>query len=138
MTWSLIFFSYSLNYMPVGAAVMILHDLTDLSVTMFKLTVDVTHIVIQSVFYVILLVSWVYLRLWYFPVHVTYRLHEECYQDVVCRFMQYQPLNMMTSFLWGLFCLHIFWFYLMVKGFLKRIRSKDGNAVFMKSSANVT
>jgi TLC domain len=44
MTWSLIFFSYSLNMLPIGSAVMILHDLTDLSVTLFKLTVDITPI----------------------------------------------------------------------------------------------
>jgi hypothetical protein len=42
MTWSLIFFSYSLNMLPVGAAVMVLHDITDLAVTLFKLTTDIT------------------------------------------------------------------------------------------------
>ena len=42
MTWSLIFFSYSLNMLPIGAAVMVLHDITDLAVTLFKLTTDIT------------------------------------------------------------------------------------------------
>ncbi len=46
MTWSLIFFSYSLNTVPIGAAVMILHDVTDLAVTIFKLTVDITPVLI--------------------------------------------------------------------------------------------
>jgi len=79
MTWSLIFFSYSLNMLPIGAAVMILHDLTDFAVTMFKITIDVTPFFVQVSFYISMIVSWVYLRLWYFPVHVIYRLHEECY-----------------------------------------------------------
>jgi hypothetical protein len=79
MTWSLIFFSYSLNMLPIGAAVMILHDLTDFAVTMFKITVDITPFFVQVSFYISMIVSWVYLRLWYFPVHVIYRLHEECY-----------------------------------------------------------
>lgn len=79
MTWSLIFFSYSLNMLPIGAAVMILHDLTDFAVTMFKITIDVTPQPVQAFFYGSMIVSWIYLRLWFFPVHVIYRLHEECY-----------------------------------------------------------
>jgi ceramide synthetase len=70
MTFSLIFFSYSLNSIPIGAAVMILHDLTDLTATIFKLTIDITPVFVQAFGYVLLLVSWVYLRLWYFPMHV--------------------------------------------------------------------
>jgi ceramide synthetase len=81
MTWSLIFFSYSLNMLPIGAAVMILHDLTDFAVTMFKITIDVTPFFVQTFFYATMICSWVYLRLWYFPVHVIYRLHEECYDQ---------------------------------------------------------
>jgi hypothetical protein len=46
MTWSLIFFSYSLNMLPMGCIVMLVHDVTDLGVTLFKLTIDVTHIYI--------------------------------------------------------------------------------------------
>ena len=79
MTWSLIFFSYSLNMLPIGAAVMLLHDITDLAVTIFKMTSDVTPFPVQVLTYLGMIVSWVYLRLWYFPAHVIYRLHEECY-----------------------------------------------------------
>lgn len=80
MTWSLIFFSYSLNMMPVGAAVMILHDVSDLSVTLFKLTIDWTSIYLQSFTYGSMLVVWMYLRLWYFPGYVIKRIYEECYE----------------------------------------------------------
>jgi ceramide synthetase len=83
MTWSLIFFSYSLNNIPIGAAVMILHDVTDLTVTLFKLTIDITHNLVGYFFYAQMIVSWVYFRLWYFPLYVIKRLHEECY-DGVC------------------------------------------------------
>ena len=34
--------------------------------------------------------------------------------------MQYGALNMLYAFMSGLVCLHIFWFYLMVMGFVKR------------------
>lgn len=139
MTFSLIFFSYSLNKLPIGAAVMILHDLTDLNVTIFKLTVDITPVFVQALFYGSMIVSWVYFRLWYFPVHVIYRLHEECYEEgKPCPNMQYPTLNMLYAFMCGLFLLHIFWFYLMVKGFFKRLTGKGGlrHGVSLKSTVN--
>lgn len=138
MTWSLVFFSYSLNYLPHGAAVMLAHDLTDFTVTIFKLTVDITPPFVQISTYVLMLVSWVYCRLWFFPVHVIGRLHEECYEDEVCKNAQYPALNMIYAFLSGLCCLHVFWFYLMVKGFVRRYTSKTSfkDAVNMGSSVN--
>jgi TLC domain len=141
MTWSLIFFSYSLNMLPIGAAVMILHDITDLACTIFKLTVDVTPFLVQGVGYISMLVSWVYLRLWYFPGHVIYRLHEECYfEGKPCPNMHYQMLNMLYAFMTGLTCLHVFWFYLMIKGLVRRCRFKGGffntSIVSMKSNVN--
>jgi hypothetical protein len=42
LTFTLIFFSYLLNYLPIGAAVMVLHDVTDLIASFFKLMIDVT------------------------------------------------------------------------------------------------
>jgi hypothetical protein len=42
--------------------------------------------------------------------------------------MQYGALNMLKAFLTGLFFLHIFWFYLMASGFVRRFRSKKGMA----------
>ena len=42
LTFALILFSYSVNYLPIGAAVMFLHDITDLTTTIFKLVCDVT------------------------------------------------------------------------------------------------
>lgn len=126
MTWSLIFFSYSLNMLPIGAAVMILHDITDLTVTIFKITVDVTHIAIQMSSYVFMLATWIYFRLWYFPGYVIGRLYEECYVQLTCKNINYSVLNMLFAFLSGLACLHVFWFYLMVKGFMRRCKSKAG------------
>jgi ceramide synthetase len=74
MTWTLIFFSYSLNMLPIGAAVMILHDVTDLTVTLFKLTIDINPPFIGLSCYGIMIFGWVYFRLWFFPAHVIWRL----------------------------------------------------------------
>lgn len=51
MTWSLIFFSYTLNMLPMGSIVMLVHDITDLTVTIFKLTVDIVPLWIQWITY---------------------------------------------------------------------------------------
>jgi hypothetical protein len=67
--------------LPIGASVMILHDITDMAVTLFKVTIDITPFAVQGFFYGTMIVSWVYLRLWFFPAHVIYRLQEECYDQ---------------------------------------------------------
>jgi hypothetical protein len=127
MTWSLIFFSYSLSMTSLGCIVMLVHDVTDLAVTLFKLTIDITPIAIQAFTYVQMLVSWVYFRLWFFPVHIIYHLYWECYSDgKICTNVNYSMLNMLLAFIGGLFCLHVFWFFLMLQGLLKRCKSKAG------------
>jgi ceramide synthetase len=140
MTFSLIFFSYSLTMTPMGSAVMFLHDVTDLTATIFKLTIDITPMLVQALGYLLLLVSWVYFRLWFFPMHVIQRLHEECYQEdsTSCPNVNHSLLNMLYAFVVGLTFLHVFWFYLMIKGLLRRFSSKEGffNAVSLKSSVN--
>jgi hypothetical protein len=60
--------------LPIGAAVMILHDVTDLTATLFKLTIDIFPFFIGVTFYGLMIVCWVYFRLWFFPVHVIWRL----------------------------------------------------------------
>ena len=54
---------------------MLVHDITDLAVTMFKLTVDITPLFITLFFYFTMLVSWVYFRLWFFPVHIIWNAY---------------------------------------------------------------
>jgi hypothetical protein len=118
---------------------MLIHDVTDLSVTLFKLTIDVTHIYIQGFIYGLMLVSWVYFRLWFFPRNIIYRLYAECYSgQYSCPNVNFSMLNMLFAFISGLLCLHIFWFYLMVQGLFRRCRSKKGfvNHVSISGSVN--
>ena len=139
MTWSLIFFSYSLTMLPMGSIVMLVHDVTDLIVTLFKLTIDITPLFVQFSIYSSMLASWVYFRLWYFPVHLIYHLYWECYTEKFSNpRINFSMLNMLFAFIVGLACLHLFWFFLMVQGLVRRIRSKDGfkHAISLKSNAN--
>jgi hypothetical protein len=58
---------------------MLLHDVTDLTTTIFKLCVDVTPMFIQLSCYFLMTSTWVYFRLWFFPIHVIARIIEESY-----------------------------------------------------------
>jgi hypothetical protein len=53
----LILFSYLLNDLAVGAAVMVLHDVTDTSVSIFNLCIEVTTFALQILSYALMLVS---------------------------------------------------------------------------------
>jgi len=77
LTFTLIYFSYVVNYLPVGAAVMILHDVTDFTVSIFKMLVDITPAYCEVSAYILMVTSWVYFRLWYFPFFVIARIYEE-------------------------------------------------------------
>lgn len=140
MTWSLIFFSYSLNMLPMGSIVMLVHDVTDLSVTLFKLTIDITHIAVQVFSYISMLASWFYFRIWFFPCYIIYKLYEECYgPGKICQNVNYSMLNMLFAFITGLACLHIFWLFLMLQGLLRRFKSKKfAEGVSLGSSENRT
>lgn len=138
MTWSLIFFSYNLNFIPIGAAVMLLHDVTDLAVSIFKLTVDITPVYVMIPAYVLMVTSWAYVRIWFFPTKVIGRLYEECYSMGECKNAPYNLLNMLFAYLSCLWCLHVFWFYLMVKGMVRRLLMKKGfEEVAMAGHANL-
>ena len=77
LTIILVLFSYNTNYIPFGAAVMLVHDVTDTAVSIFKITVDITHTWFQAFTYFIMFISWIYLRLYIFPVHIMTKLISE-------------------------------------------------------------
>jgi hypothetical protein len=63
--------------MPVGATIMFVHAVTDTTVSIFKLCVDITGKYVQGTVYVLMLSSWVYFRLYIFPFYIIYRTSEE-------------------------------------------------------------
>jgi ceramide synthetase len=79
LTFALIFTSYTLNYLPIGSIVMLLHDITDLCMSIFKLSSDVTPMIVQFLTYSLMVVPWIYFRLWFFTVHVIGRIYEEIF-----------------------------------------------------------
>ena len=137
LTLTLILFSYSLNMITIGSIVMILHDVTDFGMSIFKMTVDITPFIVQVLGYACMCIPWIYLRLWFFPMHVISRIFEEVY-DYSLPEANYSVLanniGMMVGFLMILCVLHIFWFYLMIKGFIKRLQNMS--SISLGSSEN--
>ena len=67
LTMVLILFSYSYNFTPIGAVIMIIHDFPDCLVCIFKITADVMSNRVQYAAAACMFFSWIYFRLWFFP-----------------------------------------------------------------------
>ena len=136
LTAALIFFSYIFHFMPVGSSVMLLHDITDLTVSIFKLTVDVTPFWLQLASYAQMLVTWVYFRIWFFPLHVICRIFEEIATWPEETYSTNIAL-MTTGFLIALACMHVFWLYIMIKGIIRRLKCQNrAEAISLGSREN--
>ncbi len=136
MTWALIHFSYATNIIPVGAAIMLIHDASDIPVTVLKLVVDITNKQIEVFVFVILFTSWCYLRLWVFPFKLIHRLVEECYYHDHPA-LNFSVVHMIVFFLCSLVALHLFWTWLMIKGVMKRSGKRKGEVLFKDSASRI-
>ena len=66
MTLVLISMSYSLNYLPIGAAIVIVCDGTDILVKLVKASVDVIPMTYTIALWALLTISWGVFRIYYF------------------------------------------------------------------------
>lgn len=123
VTFALIIFSYSCNYIPIGAPIMLLHDSSDLLVSVFKLCADTTHSIVEIMSFLIMYAYWIYTRLYVFPIYIIWPLHEQVYQRYIPN-LNYSIMHMMFGFLCCLEGLHMFWTYLMTKGLYRKMFNK--------------
>ena len=77
-TLVLVLFSYSVNFLTVGAVIMLIMDFSDIFVAVFKMAVDVQD-TIQNLFFFLMLVTWTYFRMYFFPIYVL----SDYYNEVV-------------------------------------------------------
>jgi hypothetical protein len=76
MTCVLVGYSYSTGLIPIGAAIMLIMDCSDIFISCFKMTVDVfSSDFAQAPGYISMLVSWLYLRIYIFPVYLIWELY---------------------------------------------------------------
>lgn len=69
LTIVLVGYSYVTNVIPIGGSVMLIMDASDIFTALFKLTVDVSDAFLMPS-YVLMLTSWVYFRMWFFPIYL--------------------------------------------------------------------
>eukprot|EP00347_Sterkiella_histriomuscorum_P009355 403341532 len=128
VTMSLILFSYSVNFLPIGGVIMIIHDLPDCLVCIYKITADVMGPKIQYSAAAAMFLSWIYFRLWFFPYQTIYMYYQQ-----VAHSTHYVISNVfwiIFVFLCFLEILHLFWFHLMIKGIINRLTNKEKNKIF--------
>eukprot|EP00347_Sterkiella_histriomuscorum_P000451 403375818 len=131
ITLVLVLFSYSINILTIGSVIMFLTDFTDCFVSLFKITADVMSNKIQYTVAVVMVVVWIYLRVWFFPIHLMWEWFKQSTSpnhyvlESYCIFL--------FTFLGGLFVLHIFWLFLMFKGIVNRVFRRDSNQLLLES-----
>jgi very-long-chain ceramide synthase len=69
VTIVLVGYSYGTNVIPIGGAIMLVMDASDVLVAVFKLTVD-AYDHLQFPAFLMMVAGWVYFRLWFYPVYL--------------------------------------------------------------------
>jgi len=107
-----------MNYLAGGSIIMLLCDLTDIWVSLFK-TVDAIYSTRRSLpIYAMMIISWIYLRLYHYPMLLLVPVYREW--ESAEHFVLKKTIPLFFGFLVLLHILNMFWFVLMVKGALKR------------------
>jgi len=115
LTISLISFCYLTNHTAIGVLVTMLHDLTDISAYAIKLSVNTSNIVLTQSLYAMLLLSWLYYRVYVFGAAVIYPIYVEEYELRVTRKLGFNELSVYCMLLSSLLVLHCFWISLFIK-----------------------
>ena len=125
-TLLLVFISYLIGYFKFGSVVMLLHDATDIVISVFRAFSETKYLWLKWTFGVVIIFIWPYLRLYVFydvifnglykyPQEVVYpNRHIEGHVDqakahfTICQY----PI---ITFLCFLYLLHIYWYLLIIR-----------------------
>jgi len=77
VTIMLIVITYSSNWLPVGSVIMLLHEAADVPLALFKMAVEMWKDVYMFSLYGIVLVAWIYMRIFFFPYGCIRLIYEE-------------------------------------------------------------
>lgn len=66
VTVFLVLFSYSMNYLPVGAVIMLIHDIPDVMLNCFRISMDCLSFKYYMSAYAGMVLSWLYFRIYFF------------------------------------------------------------------------
>lgn len=77
VTIVLIVHSYSASVIPVGAVIMLVHDFSDVFVTLFRICVETQPFNIIAIVYIVFIIVWSYCRLYVFAIWCILPLYED-------------------------------------------------------------
>lgn len=127
---ALIWFSWSINYVQVGALVMVIHDICDPFLELAKTGRYMGRPDVCNFFFVIFAGLWVVTRLMIYPYRLLYSTLVEA-----PAFIQWYPVYYIFNFfLLTLFVLHLLWSHMILKIIIKALG--DGEADDTRSEAD--
>lgn len=120
----LIIFSYLARFARVGSVVLAIHDASDVILESAKLSKYLGSEIFASIFFLVFALSWVILRLIYFPAFVIWSTSYEVLQLLDRETNPQGPVlyYIFNTLLISLFILHIYWWVLMWRMILKQIQ----------------
>lgn len=114
VTLLLVAYSFAMNFTRVGCIVFLLHDVCDVLLQFAKLVKYSKNELGATIAFVAFLCVWISARLFYFPVYILRSVIYETYDIIIIPHdvNPYPHMNIFTVSLCFLFCIHIYWSYL--------------------------
>lgn len=122
-TLILLIISFLNNYLRMGAVVLFLHDISDIFSYGCKIYVDTKHIKLTLFFYVSLVLTWFWTRLYVFPFEVIL----QCFTNNIWARPELVGYMIIAICLFTLLCLHVYWIVLILNIGVKFITSGEAD-----------
>jgi len=122
-TLILLIISFLNNYLRMGAVVLFLHDIADIFSYGCKIYVDTDYLATTLFFYVSLVVSWFWTRLYVFPFQVIL----QCFTNNIWARPELVGYMIIAICLVTLLCLHIYWIILILGIGVKFLRTGEAD-----------
>jgi len=130
----LIFFSYLMNGVRVGVLVLFVHDPTDVFLCFGRMLADfkVQSKVLKYANFIMLVITWVFFRLWAFPKCIVGTAITYYFEHDVGRITS--PMVFMMFMLMALVILHSYWFVFILRIMVTMLRGKSNYNLYDKSA----
>jgi ceramide synthetase len=107
----LIMCGYMMNYCPMSSLIMIIHDVVDIWIYIVKALIDTRYTNFAFLFWVVLMFTFAYCRLYVFPFHLIWysMWFNQKPENIPGFWLMYMLLHI-------LLILHFYWYFLLIKG----------------------
>jgi hypothetical protein len=109
ITVVLIMTGYLMNFQPMSSLILFVHDICDIFVYICRAFLDTKYIGIGFMFYIMLMTSFAYFRLYVYPFHLIW--HSVWFNTTT--YMHIPGFRLMGALVHFLLCLHVYWYVLL-------------------------